>query len=204
MRTYGTPQPSATPPRPATSPTTATTHRCAQRPSPGVAVRHLCGPVGTLPTGPQVCSCMQERSEIRFSGYGRISLTSPHRNLPSWHAGHSLSLRPDKPPSLILLVRPDSQFRAAFEFDHKIPGSSHLSLSNHVTGQSDEMGGRNVREFWIERHMIPGRDLKNRLGLDAQFTISTGQDCESRVEADTGNYLTLKVQVHSYHPTGSG
>lgn len=97
-----------------------------------IAFRHLCDPVGTLPTGPQICSCIQERCAIRFSGYGRISLTTPHCNLPSGHTGHSLP-RPDGPPSLILLIRQDSQFRAAFEFDHEITGSSHLSLSNHVT-----------------------------------------------------------------------
>lgn len=52
--------------------------------------------------------------------------------------------------------------------------------------------------------MVLGRDLKNCLGLDAQFAVPAGQDRESRVEADAGNCLTSKVQVHAYHPTGSG
>ena len=46
--------------------------------------------------------------------------------------------------------------------------------------------------------------MKNRLGLDAQLTIPARQNRESHIEADAGNFLTHKVQVHAYHPAGSG
>lgn len=173
--------------------------RCAEPPSADVAINYCCQiPLWLRWELPGKATNALARTRrggatVKLSGYCRMSFPTPHCNLPSGHAGHSPSFRPDKPPSLIIIIRSNGQFRAALEFDHEIPGSSHLSLSNHVTGQSDEMGSSNFREFWIEKHMVPVRDLKNRLGLHSQFAILTGQDCESRVEADTGNCLTSKV-----------
>ncbi|CAM5393131.1 hypothetical protein SAURM35S_08372 [Streptomyces aurantiogriseus] len=101
-------------------------------------------------------------------------------------------------------MRPDGQFHTTPKFDHEIPDCSHLGNVDHITKQCDEMNGHNVREFWIERHLTPARDLQNRLSLNAQFRASAGQNCESPIEADTGDCLTLQVQVHPYHPAGRG